>query len=194
MCKVLKGVFMVRNIFIASSLVVLFTGCASFTYSIKPEFDEKNKILTIDTLKFENAKLTQDLNPINSQYVSKFQEKVQAYSVQNSECKKIHYYGMFAGNRAYINSDFEEDIKNVYSGNVNDNCIVTEILNLKFFACRGQYRNDYLISIAIRNSYGFSSVERLQLEPECFNKFMSHFKDKAIQNKVDIKERFIKQP
>ena len=177
-----------KHLYIFTLFSFLFTGCASFTYSIKPEYDDKNKILTIDTLKFNNATLTSNLNPQNSQNSTRFQENLQTYKLQDGTCGKLHYYGMFAGNRGYIISTSEEELKEKYLTNPTDNCEILEIASLRFFYCKGLYSTEYIVATSTRNSYVYSSIERLHLDSACFYTLSEHFRTKAIQDKIEIKK------
>jgi hypothetical protein len=164
-------------------LVVVISGCVP-SYSIKPIYDENTKIVTIDTLKLNNANETLNRTPASTQYLGNLIRKVETYYfIDNKQCTSLSYFGISTGGNVFLISNFEEMVRQKYNNKKQLNCEVEVISNLKFYECPSAW----LVGYSTPNESGYSNVESLQVDNVCFKTLRTYFREKAKIDKIKIK-------
>lgn len=172
---------------------LIFTGCTN-NYNLEPKFNDQKNELTIDTLILKNASSTYKNSPFDTEYMGTFKREQQSFVFDNNQCTKLFYYKMTAGERAFISDNIEINLKEK-AVTENLRCNATKIGNVGFYACLNQNHNyDYSIGTSHNSRYGgFSKVEGISLDKQCFNTILNHFKEKANIEKISIEKYKIRR-
>ena len=179
---------MKKQIISILGISVLFSGCA-MPYNIEPYYNNTHNVVTIDTLKFKNARESKLFNPYVGGYIGTWTLNDKAYGIQNNnQCKNILYKTMKAGHRAYISSNTDDSMRSAYKKGYITNPEVTKINNLKFykFNIKIKKKEFYSIGTDTKNNHGYDSVTFVKVDKSCFYTLKNHFIQKANKDKVII--------
>ena len=174
-------------LFISIVIIMIFSGCAS-TYNIEPKYDANNNTLDIVGKIIHDAGISVS-NTALPQNSLRFKTKIKKYVSKDELCSDIRYLHQNAGTKAYIWGSLEDKLKEDFTIKSDGECIVEKISNVRFFNCRtlnGYKKPFYGIETKISNQYGYSDLKALFLERRCFHSLVSHFKERAKKDEVEV--------
>ena len=174
---------------------VLFTGCATSNYSVKPEYDAKTSMLKVDSFEFNEALKKQGKTYFASQGSNITTDTI-IYDTKDEKCNHLIFTQMDSTTHWYLYDNPSIYLSKQYIQDGSGECKVTEIANLKFFECNPkngfsnfgtklrQMERYWVVSYTsfTRGQYkGYSRIDALNLgNKQCYDKFYDSLTKKAI--------------
>ena len=178
----------ILNLVGVMSISAILSGCV-MPYNIEPYYNQSDRIVTVDSLSFNNARESKQFDPLIDGRIGTWIKSDKAYGIQDSkQCKNILYKTMKSGHRAYISNNVDDSLKKDYKKGVISNPKVTKINNLKFYdlVLKKSNKSMYSIGTDTRNSHGYDSVTFVKVDKNCFYTLKKHFTKKANKDEVQI--------
>lgn len=198
-----------KSIFILVSLV-LFTGCSTSNYSVKPEYDAQTSMLKVDSFEFTHIVKKQGKTYFANQGSNITTDTV-IYDTKDEKCNHLVFTQMDSNTHWYLYDNPSIYLSQQYIKDGSGECKVTEIANLKFFECNPQngfpnfgtklrqMERYWVVSYTsfTRSQYkGYSRIDALNLgNKQCYDKFYDSLTKKAMQegyqpktSQLDIKD------
>jgi len=178
-------------LFFLALTLVTFSGCAQL-YNIEPNYDEKNKTVAIIDTRFNDVEVKQE-KIVGNNLRGNALEKIKDYKIYNHNlCRDIFYISTNAGNNTFLKESYAEIILEKYN---KGTCYVTEVSNVRFFACRNTVMGRYYhyIVTETKNQYGYQMIEKLDLGIGCYEKIKDNTLKQAKNSKYPIKNYVVKK-
>lgn len=177
------------------AVLVLFTGCTTSNYSVKPEYDAKTLTLKVDSLNFEKVTKKQDNTFFSHQSANMTSNRV-VYDTGDEACNNFIFVQMDANVHWYLFDNISNYLYTQYVKDGSGECKVTEVSNLKFFECdpkngftnfgtRLRQSERYWVvsysSFSQKQYNGYSRIDALNLgNKKCYAKFYDLLTSKAV--------------
>lgn len=175
-----------KTILYSLASVFLFTACAP-TYNMKVAFDKESKVISIDTLELQKARISYDKSK-NSEGSHTTQIK---YYLADKRCNSMYYYHRQMTRGWYITENEEDYLTQRAIEQKKIRCEVTKISNLKFLTCENvsSLKKDYTITTSTTSEDGYNSSTVIDgITQRCFNTIAHHFTTKAKKDDVKIEK------
>lgn len=175
-------------------VLVLFTGCATSSYSVKPDYDDKSGMLKIDNFNFKKVSEKQD-NTLFSYQSTNMTSVRTIYKIEDEKCDNFIFVQMDSHTHWYLYDNVSNYLSKQYIKDGVGECKVTEIANLKFFECDPkngfptfgarlmQSERYWVVSYAAsrQKQNGYSRIDALNLgNKQCYDKFYEYLTKKSI--------------
>ena len=172
---------------------IIFSGCAN-TYNVEPVYKDKDKVVMIDSLKFENVVFYRKKNrKLNTRSMGNIKQYREEFKLDNKKCNKLTAEVYTALNSWYFHNSRLEDIMKYY----NNKCDVEKVENLNFVTCyktkmitddngieTEKEFQDYGITMSSTNQYGYGKKISVDLfNKDCYEEVKEYF-----QHNVTTKE------